>query len=96
MFIKKNYIHYNKKKTQIIYELNFVCKQVLYTDCNFWHHGARIWHHKIKFAVNGIWSHVPSVIKNNLTITPSKFFIIIMIFIILIIINNILIVLTIY
>jgi len=54
MFIKKNYIHYNKKKTQIIYELNFVCKQVLYTDCNFWHHGARIWHHKIKFAVNGI------------------------------------------
>jgi len=41
------------------------------------------------FSVNGIQNQVPSVMKENLTTTPNKFFSIIIIFIILIIINNI-------
>jgi len=50
---------------------------------------CKFWHHKIKFAVNGIRSQIPSIIKENLTTTPSKFYSNIMIFIINNNINNI-------
>jgi len=45
-------------------------------------------HHKIKFAVDGIQNHIPSMTKEHLNTTTDKFSRIIMIFIILIIINN--------
>jgi len=77
---------------------NFILwRQNLHTDvfysCVWWlwmilHHLCKFWHYKIKFKVNGIQSQVPSIIKENLTTTPNKFFSIIIIFIILIIINN--------
>ena len=53
----------------------------IFSVCNFWHH-------KIKFAMNGIRNKVLSVTSENLTTTPNKFYNIIMIFIKLININN--------